>query len=185
MNKKLMASKVKDGFPKRGAQLQNEIKTRRSIRKFTPDDIDDETINRIIEMGTWAPSGLNNQPWQFVVVRDKALKEALSQQTRYSHVIQVAPVCIAVFLDHSQSYHQAKDTMAIGACIQNMLLTIHSMGLGAVWLGEVLKNRKPVERMLEVPGKSELMAIIALGRPDESGGEGTRRSIDEVIIGRK
>lgn len=165
--------------------MQKEIKTRRSIRKYAPDDIDDETIDRIIEMGTWAPSGLNNQPWQFVVVRDKKLKETLSQQTRYSHVIQGAPVCIAVFLDHSQSYHQVKDVLAIGACIQNMLLTIHSMGLGAVWLGEILKNREPVERILEVPETSELMAVIALGRPDESGGKGTRKSIDEVIIGRK
>jgi nitroreductase len=180
-----MASEGKDIFYKKGAHLQKEIKTRRSIRKFTPDDIDDETINRIIEMGTWAPSGLNNQPWQFVVVRDQDLKEKLSQQTRYSHIIQGAPVCIAVFLDHSQSYHKAKDIMAIGACIQNMLLTIHSMGLGAVWLGEILNNREPVERMLEVPENSELMAIIALGRPDEPGGKGVRKSIDEVIIGRK
>jgi nitroreductase len=180
-----MASEGKDIFYKKGAQLQKEIKTRRSIWKFAPEDIDDETINRIIEMGTWAPSGLNNQPWQFVVVRNKDLKEKLSLQTHYSHVIQSAPVCIAVFLDHSQSYHQAKDILAIGACIQNMLLTIHSMGLGAVWLGEILKNRESVERMLEVPKTSELMAIIALGRPDESGVKGMRKSIDEVIIGRK
>ncbi len=165
--------------------MLEEIKTRRSIRRFTADEIDDQQINKIIEMGTWAPSGLNNQPWKFMVVRDKHLKEALASQTKYASVIQGAPVCIAVFLDNSQSYDRVKDIQAVGACIQNMLLTIHNLGLGGVWLGEILKNREAVEESLEVPESCELMAVIALGHPAEEKGEGSRRPLDEVILGRK
>jgi nitroreductase len=75
--------------------MLEQIKARRSIRMFSPDEVKDHTITQIIEMGTWAPSGLNNQPWKFVIIRDRNLKKDLSLQTKYSHVIQGAPVCIA------------------------------------------------------------------------------------------
>ena len=163
--------------------MLEEIKTRRSIRKFTRDEIDEQILNQIIEMGTWAPSGLNNQPWKFVVIREQLLRTELSKQTKYSRIIQDAPVCIAVFLDNSQGYDRVKDIQAIGACIQNMLLSIHNLGLGSVWLGEILKNRKSVEEILEVPSDCELMAVIALGYPAETKGTGSRSPTDKVILG--
>ena len=97
--------------------MLEEIKTRRSIREFTSDNVDDKTVDLIIEMGTWAPSGLNNQPWKFTVIRDQYLKDEIAAKTTYSHIIKGAPVCIAVFLDNSQSYNRIKDIQAIGACI--------------------------------------------------------------------
>ena len=165
--------------------MLDKIITRRSIRKFTTDDIEEQELDQIIEMGTWAPSGLNNQPWKFITIRNKELKKAISLQTRYHHIINNAPVCIAVFLDNSLGYDRIKDLQAMGACIQNMLLTIHDMGLGGVWLGEILKNREAVERALEVPDGYELMAVIALGHPAESKGPGKRKELKEVIIGRR
>jgi nitroreductase len=163
--------------------MLEDMRTRRSIRKFAPDEIDERTIRQIIEMGTWAPSGLNNQPWRFVIIRDRDTKEMISRQTKYSHVIQGAPVCIAVFLDNASSYDRVKDIQAIGACIQNMLLTIHHLDLGGVWLGEILKTRDSVEDILKVPESCELMAVIAFGRPAVTGGQGERKPLDEVIIG--
>ena len=56
--------------------MLDEIKTRRSIRKFTSEEIDDQTIDKIIEAGTWAPSGLNNQPWKFVVVKGQDMLQS-------------------------------------------------------------------------------------------------------------
>ncbi len=160
-----------------------DIKSRRSIRKFRPDEIDDQTVNKIIEMGAWAPSGLNNQPWKFMIIREYDLKEQLSRLTKYSHIIQGAPVCVAVFLDAAQSYDRVKDIQAVGACIQNMLLTIHSLGLGGVWLGEILKNRDPVEKLLGAPESCELMAVVAFGQPAEKKGAGNRKPLDDVILG--
>ena len=163
--------------------MLEDMRTRRSIRKFAPDEIDEQTVRKIIEMGTWAPSGLNDQPWRFVIIRDRDTKEMISRQTRYSHIIKGAPVCIAVFLDNASSYDRVKDIQAIGACIQNMLLTIHHLDLGGVWLGEILKNRDSVEDILKVPESCELMAVIAFGRPAGTGGHGERKPLDEVIIG--
>jgi nitroreductase len=165
--------------------MREEIKGRRSIRKFTPEAVDDKTIDLIIEMGTWAPSGLNNQPWRFVVVKDQELLGVLSAHTAYSHIIRNAPAAIAVFLDNSASYDRVKDLQAIGACLQNILLAIHGLGLGGVWLGEILKNRTKVERLLGVPENVELMAVICFGHPAESGGTGSRIPLDQVILSRK
>jgi len=165
--------------------MLEEIKNRRSIRKFTSEKVDDKTIDQIIEMGTWAPSGLNNQPWRFVVIKNRNVLDKLSQQTIYSQVIQNAPVCIAVFLDNAESYNRVKDIQAIGACLQNMLLSIHHLGLGGVWLGEILKRKEKVREILEVPERFELMAVIALGNPAEKKGTGNRKPLDQVIIARK
>jgi nitroreductase len=162
--------------------MLNLIKTRRSIRKFTPQDIEDSQLNQILEAGTWAPSGLNNQPWKFSIIKDPETQKSIATLTRYSTIIEGATVLIAVFLDNSESYDRTKDIQAIGACIQNMLLAIHALGLGGVWLGEILKNKDKVLKILSAPDNLELMAIIALGHPAEKGGKGSRKSLKEVVL---
>jgi nitroreductase len=161
------------------------IKTRRSIRKFTKKPVADEIIEKIIEAGIWAPSGLNNQPWRFAVIRDSELKQKISLLTHYSKVVLSANVLIAVFLDNASSYDRTKDVQAVGACIQNMLLYIHSMGLGAVWLGEILKSREEVLSIVDGPEDFELMAVIALGHPASQGGKGSRNKTGQSVFFRE
>lgn len=161
------------------------IKSRRSIRQFTDEPVSDEIIDMIIEAGIWAPSGKNNQPWKFAVIRDKELKSRISGLTHYSKIVLSADILIAVFLDSSLSYDRTKDTMAIGACIQNMLLMIHSMGLGAVWLGQILKSKVEVLELLENPEGLELMAVIAIGYPASEGKTGHRKDPDSTVYFRK
>jgi nitroreductase len=117
------------------------IRNRRSIREFTGQAVERADLREIIRAGTWAPSGLNNQPWRFVIVCDPARKKELAAQTRYSHIVLAAPALIAVFLDKTAIYDELKDAQAAGACIQNMLLAAEALGLGAVWLGQILQNR--------------------------------------------
>jgi len=161
------------------------IKTRRSMRRFTNEPVSDDLIIKVIEAGTWAPSGKNNQPWKFAIIKDKDLKEQVSELTHYSKCVLSAHVLIAVFLDNDSSYHKIKDAQAIGSCIQNMLLTIHDNGLGAVWLGEILKNGDKVRELVNGDGNLELMAVIALGYPASDGGKGSRKNLDETIFFRK
>ncbi len=158
------------------------IKSRRSVREFTDGDVSDEVIEQIIDAGRWAPSGLNNQAWRFIIVRDQDIKEALSELTHYGRIIKNAPVLIAVFLDNDQVYDYTKDVQSIGACIQNMLLAIHSLGFGGVWLGEILKNKEMVNKVLEAPGSYALMAVIALGHPDEGTRVSERKDISSLIF---
>ncbi len=161
------------------------IYSRRSVRHFTQEPVDPEIIDEIIRAGTWAPSGLNNQPWRFAVVTDRELKRQFEPLTKYRKVIEAAPVLIPVFVDRKAMYNDVKDHQAMGACIQNMLLAAHSLGLGAVWLGEILKSADQVRQLLGLPENLELMAVIALGHPAHRNQSSTRKDLAEVIVFRK
>ncbi|NJD53977.1 MAG: nitroreductase family protein [Candidatus Methanoperedens sp.] len=161
------------------------IKSRRSVRGFTDENVSDGIITQILEAGRWAPSGLNNQAWRFIIVRDSGTKVALSNLTKYGPTIKKAPVLIVVFLDKDHMYHYVKDVQSIGACIQNMLLAIHSLGLGGVWLGEILENKEKVNKVLGAPDSFELMAVVALGHPVDKKRLSERKELDQLIFREK
>lgn len=162
--------------------LLEGIYSRRSIRQFTDQPVEDADVIEIVQAGTWAPSGLNNQPWRFVIIRNNDIRNRLADLTRYRSVIEKAPVCIAVFVDRDAMYDDTKDHQAMGACIQNMLLAAHSLGLGAVWLGEILKNTDAVRELLELPETMELMAVVALGHPASRDQQSQRKDMEKVIL---
>ena len=158
------------------------IYKRRSIREYTNDEVTPEQLREIVRAGSWAPSGLNNQPWRFVIVRDPAVREQLAGETHYSHIIKAAPAVIAVFLDKGAMYDEVKDHQAAGACIQNMLLAVEAMKLGAVWLGQILKNKDKVNEILSLGNEYDLMAVLAIGHPIHRNQQSTRKEIDELIL---
>jgi len=159
------------------------IYTRRSIRKFADSEISRDHLVEIIRAGTWAPSGLNNQPWRFVIVRDGNVRENMAGLTKYGHIVRGAPALIAVFCHRDSMYHETKDHQSIGACLQNMLLAAHGLGLGAVWLGEILKSADRVRELLDLPEGLEFMAVIAIGRPDpEYRPSSNRRPVEQVLL---
>ncbi len=158
------------------------ITTRRSIRKFGPEPVSPELIERILEAGRWAPSGLNNQPWRFAVISNRSTISAVSRLTHYTKVVAASQVLIPVFLDIEKSYHREKDIQAIGACLQNMLLEAHALGLGAVWLGEIIKSDREIRELLGLAGSLELMAVLAVGFPDEQPRPAKRKNLKELII---
>ena len=164
--------------------LLEGIYSRRSIRKYTTEPVGKKQLMEIIKAGTWAPSGLNNQPWRFVTIKDQKILFELAQLTTYRHIIENAPACIAVFVDTKAMYHEVKDHQAMGACIQNMLLAAHALGLGAVWLGEILKNAETVRVLLDMPEAMDLMAVVALGHPAEQNktSQRSRKEVKEVLL---
>lgn len=141
------------------------IYNRRSRREYNDAPVEDAKLREIISAGIWAPSGLNNQPWRFVIVRNREIRAMIAGQTHYSHIVLNAPALIAVYLDREAMYDEVKDHQAAGACIQNMLLAAEELGLGAVWLGQILQNRAQVNGLLELDDRFELMAVVAVGHP--------------------
>lgn len=157
------------------------IKERRSVRKFKKKVVPLKTIKEILEAGCWAPSGLNNQPWRFMIL-EKEKKDALAEYTKYGYIIKSANKIILVFLDKDTSYNYEKDLMAIGACIQNMLLYIHSEKLGACWLGEILNQREQIQKELGVKRSFELEAVLAVGSPLSLSKQGKRKTLKSLIL---
>ncbi len=163
--------------------VQQAIRSRRSIREYTDEPVQGDLLRRIITAGIWAPSGLNNQPWRFVIVTDDSKRQALAPLTHYSHIILAAPALIVVYLDRKAMYDPLKDHQAAGACIQNMLLAAEELGLGAVWLGQILKKASEVNRVLDVDtDRHELMAVLALGHPAHRNQQSRRKPLEEFIL---
>lgn len=158
------------------------IQSRRSVRKFTDAAVSDENISQMLNAARWAPSGLNNQPWRFVIIRDTNTRESLANLTKYGHIIKNAPLSIAIFIDKESMYNETKDHQAIGACIENMLLAAHAMGLGAVWLGEILNQAEAASNALGVGDSVQLMAVVAVGHPASTAHTSSRKPINELIL---
>ena len=158
------------------------IYSRRSIREYTTEEVDRELLQQIVEAGLWAPSGLNNQPWRFVIVRDGDIREQLAEQTHYGHIVRAAKGLIVVYLDEEAMYDPVKDHQSVGACIQNMLLAAEALGLGAVWLGQILKNKREVNRILGLDSRLDLMAVVAIGHPLHRNQSSQRKQLQEVIL---
>ena len=162
--------------------LLKAIYERRSVRQFTDAQVSRDCVMEAVKAAGWAPSGLNNQPWRFAIIWDTECKEKLAALTRYSSTVKSAAVLVVVLLDREASYDRTKDCQAIGACLQNMLLSFYSMGLGAVWIGEILKNSDRVMEILTLPERLELMAVVAVGHPAHGNQKSHRRPIEELIL---
>ncbi|MBU0674780.1 MAG: nitroreductase [Proteobacteria bacterium] len=158
------------------------IYQRRSIREYTDQKVSREALLEIVKAGSWAPSGLNNQPWRFILITAEEIRSKIAEQTRYSKIVLAAPALVAVFLDTEAIYNEVKDHQAVGACIQNMLLTAEALGLGAVWLGEILNQKKVVNEILQCPERNDLMAVIAIGHPLHHRQQSKRKNLSDLIL---
>lgn len=155
---------------------------RRSIREFSADPVDPEDLSTLVQAGIWAPSGLNNQPWRFVIIQDEKTRADLAELTHYRHIVLAAPALIAVYLARADMYDEVKDHQAAGACLQNMLLSAEALGLGAVWLGQILKNKEAVNQVLGLNDDHDLMALLAIGHPAHHRQQSTRKPIEHFIL---
>ena len=162
------------------------IKTRRSIRAFTQEEISDDEIEKILDAARWAPSAGNIQPWIFVVVRNPETKRRLSEAALNQFFINEAPVVIVVCADQERSgmgygsrginLYCIQDT---AAATQNILLAAHALGLGACWVGAF--NEEEVRHILRVPRGVRPVAIVPIGHPAEKPGVVFKRPLSEVV----
>lgn len=140
------------------------IKSRRSIRCYTEEHIDNKNIEIIIKSGIYTPSGKNGQPWKFKVVEDKNIINKLSDLSIYGSWMRTASHFILIFLDKQCSYNYLKDVQSCGAAMQNIMLAAHSLGIGSCWIGEILPKANEVKSILGISNNSiDLMGIITLG----------------------
>jgi nitroreductase len=171
----------------KSSDLISFIKSRKSSRNFIFQKVDNNTIKEIIECGRWAPSGNNTQPWKVCIVTHPTVKRMLAELSKYGEIMESAYVNLVIFLDVERGYDRVKDLEAIGAFVENILLAAHAKGLGAVWIGEILKNKDKVDEIFKLSSeKYELMCVVAIGVIDEAleskkAEERERREIDEFI----
>jgi len=141
------------------------MRKRRTVRRFTDEDVSDEQVETILEMAMYAPTYMNRQPWHFVVVRDKELQERLGETLAIRPYVQAAAVVIAVYGDPTIS-----NTWDLDGCaaIENMLIAATALGLGGAWAGSpgnlAWKQAEDLLRdALKVPSGFRALSLVCLG----------------------
>jgi nitroreductase len=137
------------------------VLSRRSIRSYTTQEIPASAITQILEAGRQAPSAGNRQPWHFIVVTEEVKKKALSQG-RYNWFIQNAPLAIVGCADSDTGRWSVVDTTI---ALQNMVIAAWTLGIGSCWLGAF--NEDEVRKLLHIPEKWKIVALLTLGYPSE------------------
>ncbi|MCX7773390.1 MAG: nitroreductase family protein [Clostridia bacterium] len=140
------------------------IKTRRSVRKYTKQEVPQDILMDILDCARLAPTGHNEQPWHFVVVTDQKIKERLTEITFYGKFIKDAYAVIAVFCD-KKATTILEDA---SAATQNILLSAWYHGLGTCWISSFRwEHTKEAEQLMKCPETHELCSMITIGYPDE------------------
>ena len=160
--------------------LFEAIRTRRSIRKYDRNrDVEPEKIQACLDAARWAPSASNKQPWHFVVVRGRAVREKLANIHPYGKFMSDSPVVIVVLGDpkkHSKFYKYDPPVAT-----QNFLLAAHAQGLGTCWMGVVDSPFEPdLKKLLGVPESLSIICTISVGYYVEKP-EKTRFPLEEMV----
>jgi nitroreductase len=168
--------------------LLDIIRSRRSVLRFEKGDVSDEQVEAILEAGRWAPSYINSQPWEFIVVRDADLRERAAEILRRVTIswqgFAQAPVLIVIAVDTvADPRHHREDG---AAAAQNMTLMAHGLGLASFWAGmygDGDARGTPEDEMrslLAVPRRLRVIAVLPVGIPAYMP-ESTRKPLSEMV----
>jgi nitroreductase len=145
------------------------ILDRRSIRRFSDQKIDDESIKTLLTASMYAPSAVNLQPWHFVVIDQWNMMEKIMEVHPHARMLATASHAIVVCGDLQQQHDDGYWVVDCGAATENLLLAAHALGLGSCWVGiHPREARKTAfSRLLSLPSHIKPFALVALGYPDE------------------
>ena len=174
--------------------LLDLMQQRRSIRKYLDKPVERDKLNLCLEAAQLAPSACNAQPWKFIVVDDKALKDRLCETAfggiySLSSFAREAPVMVAAVAD------QASYASRVGSLIRNtrfylidlgiagehFVLQAQELGLGTCWIGWF--NERAVKSVLKIPRGKRVAYLLSLGYYDETAMRRThsRRPIEKIV----
>lgn len=149
--------------------IMEAIMTRRSVRKYKAKPVSEYLIMQLLQAAMQAPSAANEQPWQFIVIRDRRILEQVPSFHAHAHMVRAAAVAILVCEDTSLEVYKGRGSLDCANAAENMLLAAHGMGLGAVWVGiyPVEERISGMRKLLGIPGSVVPIALISIGYPDE------------------
>ena len=158
------------------------IRTRRTVRDFTPDPVPDAVIHKILQAARWAPSSSNTQPWHFIVVRERDTIAALGRICTQGAFIGAAPLAIAIAMAGAR-----RPQLDAGRALQQMELVAWDEGLGTCFVGIRGEQQQEVKTLLGIPDELELVTVLPFGyRIARPPGAGTpRKPLSEIAHGER
>jgi len=152
------------------------LKTRRSVRVYEDRPVSGKLLEEIVDCARLAPTAINIQPWDFVVVTDAETRRKIASIADHGKFIADAPVCVAVFCNNTKYY--LEDGCA---ATTNLLNAAHAVGLGACWVsGDKKPYCEEICHLLGAPEGCQLISLLAVGYTQEKPTR-EKRSLDEVL----
>lgn len=139
--------------------------SRRSIRRYTPAIVPDDMVTAVLTAAMHAPSAGNQQPWHFLVIRERLLLDAVPDFHPYAGMLKGCSVAVLVCGDERLEKHKGYWIQDCSAAVENLLLAAHFIGLGAVWLG-VYPDPQRVDgcrRLFNLPAEVTPLALVPMG----------------------
>lgn len=158
--------------------------SRRSVRKYESKDVDENLVRDLLEAAMAAPSAVAKDPWSFVVVRRRDMLVKIAEGLPNGKMLANAPVGLVVCGDLCRAHDEQLSYLLqdCSAAIENLLLAVNMLGLGACWLGVHPREDRitRIRSLLGIPEQVIPIAAIAIGRPAESHKPRTRYRDDAV-----
>ena len=175
--------------------VQTLFRYQRAIRTLTDEEVPDALVHQILTAAIHGPSGSNTQPWHFLVVRDRTVKQAISavyEEARAAgptpstggarQPLAAAPVLIVACVNTSVSGRAGFQTGAsIYPSVQNILLAARALGLGSCLTTLHRRRKARIHAILGIPDHIETAAIIPLGWPDRDYGPNRRPPLAQFV----
>ena len=172
------------------------VRHQRAIHTFTDVEVPDEVVNQVLTAAIHGPSGSNTQPWHFIVIRDPAVKQAISAVYEEARAegptssasgarqpLAAAPVLIVACVNTPASGRAGFQTGAsIYPSVQNLLLAARALGLGSCLTTLHRRRKARIHQILGIPEHIETAAIIPLGWPDRNYGPNRRPSLAQFVM---
>ncbi len=154
------------------SEVINNMKTRRSIRKYKPDMIPEDVLNRIIEAGTYAATGMGKQSPIIIAVTNKEIRDKFSKMNAEimgvdSDPFYGAPVVLIVLADKARPTYVYDGSLVMG----NLMLAAHAEGIGSCWIHRAKEEFESAEgkaflKSLGIEGDYEGIGHCVLGYTD-------------------
>lgn len=175
--------------------MLNEIMSRRSIRKYKPDQPVTETqLMEILESGRIAPSGSNTQPWHFIVVQSDEMRQKIADTSHNQQWMMSAPVfiaCIAdarsripseipLHLDETSPEPEVKQIIRdTTIAVEHLVLSAEHLGLATCWVAWY--TQEEIRPVLNVPEDKYVVGILTIGYADEAPKPRPRKTMAEIL----
>ena len=157
-------------------EAYESLLTRRSIRQFEDKPIDDDTLKAILDAAMNAPSAHSRRPWEFILIHEKKLLEAIAHLNPYAEMCQKSPISILVCGDIKKENLEGFLVQDCAAAIENILLASHAKAIGSVWTG-VYPHKNLIDelkKILSLPENILPIGLVVLGYPKEKKGKEMR-----------
>lgn len=150
-------------------KIMDPILLRRSIRKYTSQNVPAETIEYLLEAAQSAPSAGNEAPWHFIIINSKSLLEKIAALLPNGKMLNEAPLAIIVCADSKLNKYPDYWVQDCSAATENILLAAKTKGLGSVWLGVYSRPERVegLKKLLWFPENVTPFSVVALGYPAE------------------